>query len=156
MKKFSFKLQRILDVREKLELEQKNKLAIAAAEYQQVLLKKDGTYVKVEKARTLAFENMKQNVIDIRHLQNLDLLKSQADLLAFSLAPEIEEKKQKMEAQKIRFNKAHKDKRAIEILKEQTFKKYKVLLDKEETDAMDEIAKNFSRSSPNSYQNNTF
>ena len=58
---------------------------------------------------------MNQNIINIRHLQNLDLLKNQADLLAFSLAPEIEE-----------------------------------------TDTIDEIAKNFSRSSPNSYQNNTF
>ena len=46
MKKFNFKLQKILDIREKLELEQKNILSKAASEYQQLVMKRDENMLK--------------------------------------------------------------------------------------------------------------
>jgi len=145
MKKFNFKLQRILDVREKLELEQKNILAKAASEYQQVVLKRDENIAKVGRSREEIYSQMKTQTVSIQQLKTIDFLQNQVDQLSRSLVIQIEEKRKKMEQERVKYNKLVKDKKSIEILKEHEFKKYKITQQRSEVLEMDEIAKNFTK-----------
>ena len=145
MKKFNFKLQKILDIREKLELEQKNILTKAASEYQQIVSKRDENIAKVEQSRELLYSQMKTQAVSIQQLQTIDFLQGQVNQLARSLATPIEEKRKKMEQERVKYNKLVKDRKSMELLKEQEFKKYKIAQQRSETLEMDEIAKNFTK-----------
>ena len=145
MKKFNFKLQKILDVREKLELEQKNILTKAASEYQQVVSKRDENIAKVDKSREALYSQMKTEAVSIQQLQTIDFLQSQVDQLSRALAIPMEEKRKKMEQERVKYNKLVKDRKSMELLKEQELKKYKVGQQRSETLEMDEIAKNFTK-----------
>ena len=126
MRKFNFKLQNILDIREKLELEQKNILTKAASEYQQLLSRKDDDIQKVILSREIIYSQMKTTEVSIQSLRNLDHLQVQVNQLTRSLDPQIEEKFKKMEQERVKYNKLVKDKKSIEILKNNELKKYKI------------------------------
>ena len=145
MKKFNFKLQKILDIREKLELEQKNILTKAASEYQQVVSKRDENIAKVNQSREVLYSQMKAQTVSIQQLKTIDFLQSQVDQFSRSLAIPMEEKRKKMEQERVKYNKLVKDRKSIELLKEQEFKKYKIAQQRSETLEMDEIAKNFTK-----------
>ena len=145
MKKFNFKLQKILDIREKLELEQKNILTKAASEYQQVVSKRDENIAKVNQSREVLYSQMKAQTVSIQQLKTIDFLQSQVDQFSRSLAIPMEEKRKKMEQERVKYNKLVKDRKSMELLKEQEFKKYKIAQQRLETLEMDEIAKNFTK-----------
>ncbi|MDK2818205.1 MAG: hypothetical protein KFW21_02010 [Spirochaetota bacterium] len=145
MRKFNFKLQKILDIREKLELEQKNILTKAASEYQQLLLRKDDNIQKVILSREIIYSEMKTKEVSIQSLRNLDHLQVQVNQLTRSLDPQIEEKFKKMEKERIKYNKLVKDKKSIEILKNNELKKYKIAQQRALVSDMDEIARNFTK-----------
>ena len=145
MKKFNFKLQKILDIREKLELEQKNILTKAASEYQQVVSKRDENIAKVNQSREVLYSQMKAQTVSIQQLKTIDFLQGQVDQFSRSLAIPMEEKRKKMEQERVKYNKLVKDRKSIELLKEQEFKKYKIAQQRSETLEMDEIAKNFTK-----------
>ena len=145
MKKFNFKLQKILDIREKLELEQKNILAKAASEYQQIVLKRDESIAKVEQSREVIYAQMKTQTVSIQQLQTIDFLQGQVNQLSRSLATPIEEKRKKMEQERVKYNKLVKDRKSMELLKDQELKKYKIAQQRIEVLEMDEIAKNFTK-----------
>ena len=145
MKKFNFKLQKILDIREKLELEQKNILSKAASEYQQLVMKRDENIAKVDLSREVLYSQMKTQSVSIQQLQTIDFLQGQVNQLSRSLAIPIEEKRKKMEQERVKYNKLVKDRKSMELLKEQELKKYKVGQQRSETLEMDEIAKNFTK-----------
>ncbi|MGL5955101.1 MAG: flagellar export protein FliJ, partial [Brevinema sp.] len=154
MKKFQFRMQRILDIREKLELEQKNKLAKVAAEYQKVLLKKDHSLEQMQQARNKIHTDMQNNKISIRSLQYMDQLQNHTDRLVRSLAPEIQQKQQIMEKEREKYNKLHRDTKLIENLKKKELEKHKILQQRSESAVMDEIAKNFSHDLSSFYEDN--
>ena len=145
MKKFNFKLQKILDIREKLELEQKNILSKAASEYQQIVLKRDESIAKVEQSREVIYAQMKTQTVSIQQLQTIDFLQGQVNQLSRSLATPIEEKRKKMEQERVKYNKLVKDRKSMELLKDQELKKYKIAQQRIEVLEMDEIAKNFTK-----------
>ena len=145
MRKFNFKLQKILDIREKLELEQKNILAKAASEYQQIVLKRDESIAKVEQSREVIYAQMKTQTVSIQQLQTIDFLQGQVNQLSRSLATPIEEKRKKMEQERVKYNKLVKDRKSMELLKDQELKKYKIAQQRIEVLEMDEIAKNFTK-----------
>ena len=145
MKKFNFKLQKILDIREKLELEQKNILTKAASEYQQVVSKRDENIAKVNQSREVLYSQMKAQTVSIQQLKTIDFLQGQVDQFSRSLAIPMEEKRKKMEQERVKYNKLVKDRKSMELLKEQELKKYKVAQQRAELLEMDEIAKNFTK-----------
>lgn len=145
MRKFNFKLQKILDIREKLELEQKNILTKAASEYQQLLSRKDDNIQKVILSREIIYSQMKTTEVSIQSLRNLDHLQVQVNQLTRSLDPQIEEKFKKMEQERVKYNKLVKDKKSIEILKNNELKKYKIAQQRALVSDMDEIARNFTK-----------
>ncbi len=145
MKKFNFKLQKILDIREKLELEQKNILSKAASEYQQLVMKRDENIAKVDLSREVLYSQMKTQSVSIQQLQTIDFLQGQVNQLSRSLAIPIEEKRKKMEQERVKYNKLVKDRKSMELLKDQELKKYKVAQQRSEVLEMDEIAKNFTK-----------
>ena len=145
MRKFNFKLQNILDIREKLELEQKNILTKAASEYQQLLSRKDDDIQKVILSREIIYSQMKTTEVSIQSLRNLDHLQVQVNQLTRSLDPQIEEKFKKMEQERVKYNKLVKDKKSIEILKNNELKKYKIAQQRALVSDMDEIARNFTK-----------
>ncbi len=145
MKKFQFRMQRILDIREKLELEQKNKLAKAASEYQKVLQKQEDKLNFLITERQKIYTDMQDKKISIQALRYIDQLQTQTDSYALLLSPEIEEKQKIMEQEREKYNKLHQEKKLIENLKEKELHKHKLLLQKAENMEMDEIAKNYSK-----------
>lgn len=145
MKKFQFRMQRILDIREKLELEQKNKLAKAASEYQKVLQKQEDRQSLLTNERQKIYTDIQDQKVSIQALQYIDQLQTQTDAYVLSLSSELEEKQKIMEQEREKYNKLHQEKKLIENLKEKELHKHKLLLQKAENMEMDEIAKNYSK-----------
>ncbi|MGL4676761.1 MAG: flagellar export protein FliJ [Brevinema sp.] len=152
MKKFQFRMQRILDIREKLELEQKNKLAKVASDYQKVLLKKDNSLDRMQQTRNKIYTDIQNNNISLKSLQYMDQLQNQTDQLVRSLASEINQKQKIMEKEREKYNKLRQDKKLIENLKKKELEKHKILQHRSEAIIMDEIAKSFSHDLSSFYE----
>jgi len=142
MKKFKFKLQKILEIREHLENEQKLKLVQAASEYQKLILKQDQLFQNIQSTQLQIDQQITSYQIDINSLRYLDQLHNKTSLYKHIMSPEIQLKKEKMEKEQQKYNSLHQKKRAIEILKESALTKYKYSFSKQESSKMDEIAKN--------------
>ncbi|MGL4394095.1 MAG: flagellar export protein FliJ [Brevinema sp.] len=142
MKKFKFSLQALLEIRERLEEEQKNKLAKAAGEYQQALERQAAPLQKYQIAKQEATSLIQNNQVSVSQLKYLDTLYQQAQIFSFSMESEIEDKRKKMDKEKEEYNKLYRDKKALEILKEKELKDYKKLIAHQENINMDEISKN--------------
>ncbi len=145
MKKFKFRLQSLLDIREKLELEQKNKLAKAASEYQQALKEQQDSldFVNIQRQKIFA-EQEKTGVVSMDELRYLDKLQSQSSIFARSLNEGIEQKRVLMEDERKKYDEARKKKEIIENIKKQALAKHKKAVQRWETNEMDEIAKHFT------------
>ena len=137
MKKFTFKLQRLLEIRERLEEEARVELAKASGDYQIVLNRKNKAIQSVQHARSesetkLSFEN----------LRNYDLLQQETDRAILEIDKELEGKREIMEQKKAVYVKKKQDKRAVEILKEKALARYQEEESREEQKNLDEIGKN--------------
>ena len=141
MKKFQFRLQRILDLREKLEEEQKLKLAAAAAAYQQLLQRQQRLYDLAREAQELSSRKMMAGSVDLELLQRADKLFAEAQQLEIQQKPLLEQAQRRMEKEKIEYSRLHRDKKAVELLREKRLKEYKQEEIREETNFLDEIAK---------------
>lgn len=144
MKKFKFRMQKLLDIREKLELEQKNKLAKVAAEYQQVIQKQDQILVKTNDCKQKVYKDIDNGLVSIQSLRYIDQLNSQALQYVRALMPEVENKKSIMEKEREKYAQLHKDKKVLENLKKKELRKYKQIQSRIELMEMDEIAKTYS------------
>lgn len=137
-------MQKLLDIREKLELDQKNKLAVVAGEYQQALQKQELILEKSNDMRNQVFQKMDSQLLSINELRHIDQLNTHVSQYARSLLPEIEQKKQAMEKEREKYAQVHRDKKVLENLKKKELQKFKQEQIKAENRIMDEIAKNFS------------
>jgi len=139
MKKFSFRLQKLLDIRQKKEDEQKVRLAKAIGDYQLEVKKKEKMLNNIKEYRKkLKTESNEITIDDLKYLDKLTIntynaLKKQ-DII-------INEKKQKMDEQIDIYNKLKKEKKVVEKLKEIAIKKYNEESNKEEQLINDEIGK---------------
>ncbi len=141
MKKFKFPLQSLLEYREKLELEQKNKLIKAAAEYQHIVKNQQDSLDFVNKERAEIFSKGEP---DMDALRNLDRMQSNSAVYVRSLQEEADQKKAAMEEEREKYNKAHQEKLVIEKLRAQEYSKYKKSRELQENNDMDEISKHFT------------
>ena len=143
MKKFNFRLQKILEIREKLEQKQKNQLMHAASNYNILSQKEENAFQKAAEAKHIAQKKLSDQRISIDALRNADLLITAADKLSWSLMPKIAEAQIKLNQEQIQFNQAHTKKRSIEILKENALQKYRENILKEEANQLDEMSKKY-------------
>ena len=141
MKKFQFRLQRILDLREKLEEEQKLKLAAAAMAYQELLQRQDRLYNLAKEAREASSLQMMGGNVDLELLQRADKLFAEAQRLEIEQKPLLDQAQRRMEKEKNEYARLHRDKKAVELLREKRLKEYKQEEIREETNFLDEIAK---------------
>lgn len=148
MKKFNFRLQKILEIREKLEQKQKNQLMHAASNYNSLRQKEENAFQKAVKAKHNAQKKLSNQEMSIEALRKADLLRTAADKLSWSLKPKITEAQTKLKHEQIQFNQAHTQKRSIEILKENAFQKYRENVLKEETNQLDELSKKYRQNIP--------
>lgn len=139
MKKFQFKLQRLLEIRRDREEEQKIVLAKASGEYQKEVMRKQGVLDNVENFR----KELKQTAhMSLSQLQAYDLLLQKSDAAIVEIDKEIERRKRVMEKEMEIYVKMKQDRRAVELLKEKAYKQYQEDANKEEIAVLDEIGRN--------------
>lgn len=148
MKKFNFRLQKILEIREKLEQKQKHHLINAASNYNRLRQKEEDAFKRAANAIDTAQKSFSNQGIPIDALRHADLLRTAADKLSWSLKPKIAEAQTKLNQEQILFNQAHTKKRSVEILKENALQKYQENVLKEEANQLDEMSKTYRKNLP--------
>lgn len=137
MKRFSFKLQRLLEIREKKEEEAKVELSKASGAYQYEIQRKQKVLSTIDDYRHEIASSHAQ--LDIRKLRHYDQYIKASDFAVLELDKLIEEKRQIMEKYLARYTEAKRDRRAVEILKEKALERYNDEQKKEEQAESDEI-----------------
>lgn len=139
MKKFSFPLQRLLEIREKKENQQKIVLAKASGEYQLEVQRREKFFENVKKQR----EHLSQvEKLDLNSLRNYDRLDLEAREASNAMESIIEEKKQKMTEEMEKYVALKRDRRAVELLKEKALKAYLEEENRVEQQETNEIGQN--------------
>lgn len=140
MKKFKFNLQKLLEIRQKKEDQEKLELAKASMAYQNVLNKKEKLLSNVKNIRKdLSSDRSKMS---LARLQNYDKLTKDTDLAVKALEPVIEEKKKIMQEHIRLYASLQRDRKAVEILKDKAYQRYLEEQNRAEQKELDEIAKN--------------
>lgn len=137
MKRFTFRLQKVLEIRQKREEQQKIALAKASGEYQKELRKQDAI---TENERILREKIKESRKPDIQSLRWLDYYGWQSKRIESDLKKEIEKKRQAMEQELTLYTRFRQEKRAVEILKEKRWIAYQDATLKEEQQILDEIS----------------
>lgn len=139
MKRFEFRLQKLLEIRQRKEEQEKLELAKASGAYQYVLGKKEKILANLgEKRKELSKKKGKLNLVE---LQNYDRMVKDADLVIRKLDVEIEEKRKIMQKHIDKYAELKKERRVVELLKEKAYKRYEEEAGKEEQKFIDEIGK---------------
>jgi flagellar protein FliJ len=139
MKKFKFKLQKLLDFNQQKEDQEKTELAKASMAYQTVLNKKTKLLDTVKNIRK---ELSGKKNLTLASLQNYDKMTNNTDQAVKALEPVIEEKKKIMQTHIQKFAELRREKRKVEIMKEKAYEQYKLETNREEQKVLDEIGKN--------------
>lgn len=140
MKKFKFNLQKLLEIRQKKEDQEKIELAKASMAYQNLLNKKEKLISNVKNIRKELSKD--RSGISLARLQTYDKLTKDTDLAVKALEPVIEEKKKIMQEHIRLYANLQKDRKAVEILRDKAFKRFQEEQDRAEQKELDEIAKN--------------
>lgn len=139
MKKFSFRLQRLLEIREKKEEEARIRLAKVSGEYQKVVNQKTALQDQVRETRHRLSSSGTHSLAE---LQAYDRLQQETDLAILELDKEIVLRKKAMDEQLAVYTELKKDRRAVEILREKALARYEEEARKAEQQDLDEIGKN--------------
>lgn len=139
MKRFEFRLQKLLEIRKRKEEQEKLELAKASGAYQFVLNKKEKILFNLgEKRKELS---NKKGQLNLRELQAYDSMVKDADLAIKKLDVEIEEKRKIMQKHIDKYAELKRERRVVEVLREKAYKKYEEEAGKEEQKLIDEIGK---------------
>ncbi|MCX7882453.1 MAG: hypothetical protein N2314_04450 [Brevinematales bacterium] len=146
MKRFTFRLQKLLEIRQKKEDQQKIILAKASGEYQKELRKQQAIQ---EHEHTLR-EKVKQDQgkSDLSRLKWLDYYGWHSKKIEGDLNRHIEEKKQTMEKELALYTKMRQEKRAVEILREKAWQAHQEAVLKEEQHILDELSQIITHKNP--------
>lgn len=139
MKKFEFKLQRLLEIRQRQEDEQKIELAKASGAYQLEVNKKTQILDNIHELRQKIKSSGKMSLDTMRAY---DILVQNSDTAIREVELEMEKKRLVMEQELKKYTKLKQKRRAVEILKEKAQKKYDTKAQREEINTLDEIGKN--------------
>ncbi|URA10821.1 flagellar export protein FliJ [Thermospira aquatica] len=137
MKRFVFPLQKLLEIRQKKEDQQKIALARASGAYQREVRKLEA--VKEHEAH-LREQIKKSSQMDIQTLRRLDYYGWHSKRIESDLQKEIEKKKNAMEKELALYTKYRQEKRAVEILKEKAWKAHVEAEMREEQQTLDELS----------------
>ena len=137
MKKFDFKLQRLLEIRQKKEDQEKIELSRASGAYQFVLNKKEKILSNVQ----VTLDNLKKNKarLTLRELQDYDRLIKNSETSVRMLEEEIEAKRKIMQEHIDKYAALKRDRRVVETLKDKALEKYEADAQMEEQKETDEI-----------------
>jgi len=139
LKRFEFRLQKLLEIRKRKEEQEKLELAKASGAYQFVLNKKEKILFNLgEKRKELS---NKKGQLNLRELQAYDSMVKDADLAIKKLDVEIEEKRKIMQKHIDKYAELKRERRVVEVLREKAYKKYEEEAGKEEQKLIDEIGK---------------
>lgn len=139
LKKFQFKLERLLEIRKDREEEQKIVLAKASGEYQKEVMRKQAVLDNVE-----GFRNQLKSIPNpgLSQYQAYDVMLQHSDAAIAEIDKEIEKRKRVMDREMEIYVKLKQDRRAVELLKEKRYKQYQEEAQKEEGAFLDEIGTN--------------
>ena len=140
MKKFEFKLEKLLEIRKRKEEQQLLILSKASGEYQMEVNKKNSIINQIKNERAKLHD--KRYFLTLDDLKEYDEMTKRGDLAVFKLDEKIEEKRKKMQIEVDKYTAAKKDRRAVEILREKALKKYDYEVLQEERKDIDEISRN--------------
>lgn len=138
MKRFEFRLQRLLEIRTDKEDQQKAVLAKASGEYQNALNEKSEILRHLDETRQM----IRSGQPSLSQLQNYDHLLQNSEYAIDELEKKIEDKRQKMEKELQKYTKLKQERMAVEKLREKAYDQYKYETEREETFTNDEIGKN--------------
>ncbi len=139
MKKFQFPLQRLLEIREKKENQQKLILAKVSGEYQVEINRKQQFFDNVKNERQRLSESEQLDLNALRAYDQMDLAAVEA---SHAMEGTIEEKKKRMMQEMDLYVALKRDRRAVELLKEKAVKDYNEEQGRIEQQESNEIAKN--------------
>lgn len=138
MKKFVYKMQSVLDIKEKLEEQEKSRYAAAAAR----LNEEEAKLAKLYERRDACEEKLREsvgsglNIMTIRHNEDaLETLKVFVKTQMFA----VEKARQNVEAAMYRLREAMAERKMQEKLKEKAFEAYLAELNAEERKEIDEL-----------------
>ncbi len=140
MRKFEFKLQKLLEIRQKKEDQEKIELAKASGAYQFELNKKEKILNGLNNLRQELVKN--KNKLLLENLKSYDRFIRNSDLAINKLNVVIEEKRQIMQEHIEKYAALKRDKKAVGVLKDKAVKRYEEEANKEEQKDTDEIGKN--------------
>jgi flagellar FliJ protein len=137
VKKFDFKLQKLLEIRQKKEDQEKIELSRASGAYQFVLNKKEKILSNVQ----VTLDNLKKNKtgLTLRELQDYDRLIKNSETSVRMLEEEIEAKRKIMQEHIDKYAALKRDRRVVETLKDKALAKYESDAQMEEQKETDEI-----------------
>lgn len=143
MKKFQFRLQRLFEIRQEKEDQQKAILAKASGEYQRALNEKNDILHHVDEARNniLSSQDDSGN-LSLSQLRNFDKMLQDSEYVIDELEIKIDKKRQKMEKELQKYTKLKQDRMAVEKLKDKAYEQYQYETQREEIRTNDEIGKN--------------
>jgi len=139
MKRFSFRLQRLLEIRQKREEQQKIILARASGEYQKELHKKQAIEEHEHRLRE-QLKTEKDVPVDMSRLRWLDYYGWHSKKIEPDIQHQIETKRQAMEKELAVYTRLRQEKRAVEILREKAWQAHQEALLKEEQQTLDELS----------------
>lgn len=150
MKRFSFRLERLLEIRKDREEEAKIELAKASGAYQLEVNKKINMQDTLRNLRT---ELSRREHLSIEELKEYDKLSQDTDLAFLVLDREIDAKRKVMEQKLAVYTKLKQERRAVEILKEKAWEKYQIEEKRQEQQVLDEIGQNIHRKNKGDREN---
>lgn len=140
MKRFTFRLQKLLEIRQKKEDQQKIILAKASGAYQKELRKQQSIQENEHTIREKLRETIKKEKIDITKLKWIDYYGWHSKKIKADINRELEQKQTIMERELALYTKLHQEKRAVEILKEKAWQIHQEAILKEEQQILDELS----------------
>ncbi len=137
MKKFDFKLQKLLEIRQKKEDQERVELAKASGAYQFVLNKKEKILSNVR----ITLDNLKKNKnnLSLKELQDYDRLVRNSENSIRVIDVEIEAKRRVMQEHIDKYAALKRERRVVETLRDKALKKYEFESNREEQKETDEI-----------------
>lgn len=134
MKKFEFRLQKILDLRKKLEDAQRLKLAAAAAFYNSLLHRQEAPFAR-------AAEERSAGGMGIAALRQADILYKKAEQTRAALQPEVDAAKLILDKEQEIYTKLHRATQSLAVLRKKHLEAYLKEELRQEIAEIDEMSK---------------
>lgn len=138
MKKFAFRLQKLLNIKKAYERQIQHQLAHEVSRQNALIQKQDQLRSKVAEQQALFHDTMKQHRDTVDSLRTFHQYASYADSVISDAQRQIEELQPVINEIRGRLSEAVKERRKIEKLKERKYEEWKYMVKREEEKELDE------------------